>query len=392
MFDYDVVISFAGQQRAEAKAIASCLRKSGAKVFYDDYEKANLWGRNLYDHLADIYQNKGRYCLMLVSADYAAKAWPNHERQNAQARALVDKTGYILPVRFDNTVVPGLPLTISYVRFQDEGAEGICQLLLERLGQPLQSESELPSESVLAKAGDDPQEYWEERKRLPETPVQQAIWSKARWRTWVRPMEFKPARFRDLQHCTRFVQKSRVQISGWQLFPWVSDTVEMGAVWVSGEADIRDRTVHHTERWTLFRSGQFLQYRAFDEIPQLRHRTHALEILRTIAAAFEFAARMAAEGVLAPQARISFELANVAGRALTWPQDQVGDNDFVPRQCWCQDDTFSMMKETTGDELQSKKLQFALELSVDAFMRFGWKVLPRERLTRDLGSAFAAMD
>lgn len=47
MFDYDVAISFAGEQRREAEAIAKCLTDSGVKVFYDKYEQANLWGKDL---------------------------------------------------------------------------------------------------------------------------------------------------------------------------------------------------------------------------------------------------------------------------------------------------------------------------------------------------------
>jgi hypothetical protein len=41
-FEYEVAISFAGEQRPEA--IASCLQNMGITVFYDGYEKANLWG------------------------------------------------------------------------------------------------------------------------------------------------------------------------------------------------------------------------------------------------------------------------------------------------------------------------------------------------------------
>jgi hypothetical protein len=58
MFEYDVVISFAGPQRSVAEAIAACLRNAGAMVFYDAYEVANLWGKNLYDH-ADIHKLRG---------------------------------------------------------------------------------------------------------------------------------------------------------------------------------------------------------------------------------------------------------------------------------------------------------------------------------------------
>jgi len=71
MFEYDVAISFVGEQRKEAEAIADCLKKNEVNVFYDGYEKAVLSGKDLYE----------RFCLMLVSAAYAAKVWPTHERR-----------------------------------------------------------------------------------------------------------------------------------------------------------------------------------------------------------------------------------------------------------------------------------------------------------------------
>jgi len=74
---YDVAISFAGEQRREAEAIASRLRAAGVSVFYDAYEQADLWGKNLYDHLPAVYEHRARYCLMLVSAAYGAKVWTN---------------------------------------------------------------------------------------------------------------------------------------------------------------------------------------------------------------------------------------------------------------------------------------------------------------------------
>ena len=50
-FQYDVAISFAGEQRAEAEAITEHLIASSIKVFYDRHEKADLWGKDLYEHL-----------------------------------------------------------------------------------------------------------------------------------------------------------------------------------------------------------------------------------------------------------------------------------------------------------------------------------------------------
>jgi hypothetical protein len=136
MFEYEVALSFAGEQRSHVHAIAECLKKAGVTVFYDDYEKEKLWGKNLHDHLSDVYQKKARYCVIFASREYAEKVWTNLERQNAQARALQDKgEEYILPVRFDSTEIPGLLPTIGYLDFKREGASGICSALLAKLGK-----------------------------------------------------------------------------------------------------------------------------------------------------------------------------------------------------------------------------------------------------------------
>jgi len=95
--EYDVALSFAGEDRAVADSIAETLRAMGVSVFYDEYEKADLWGKNLYDHLSDVYRKRARFCLMLLSKHYAAKQWTNHERQAAQARAFSENQEYILP-------------------------------------------------------------------------------------------------------------------------------------------------------------------------------------------------------------------------------------------------------------------------------------------------------
>jgi len=133
VFEYDVAISFAGEQRPQARQIADCLRSRGYNPFFDEYEQAALWGKNLQERLADVYQRKAQYCLMLVSQDYVSKVWTSHERRSAQARAVKEKAEYILPVRFDDAEIPGLPDTIGYLDFHAFGVERICELLIEKL-------------------------------------------------------------------------------------------------------------------------------------------------------------------------------------------------------------------------------------------------------------------
>lgn len=130
---YDVVISFAGENRNYAKDLANALRRRNVAVFYDDYEKAALWGVNLYTHLSDVYQNQAQYCVILISEHYAKKLWTNHEREAAQARAFTEHKEYILPVRLDDTKIPGLPPTVGYLKWPPEGAESIANLILDKL-------------------------------------------------------------------------------------------------------------------------------------------------------------------------------------------------------------------------------------------------------------------
>lgn len=133
-FEFDVVFSFAGENRALVEPIAERLRAQGISVFYDAYEQANLWGKDLYVHLHDIYGRRGRYCVMFVSQEYAQKAWTSHERQAAQERAFREKGGeYILPIRIDDTEIPGLPATIGHIPIT-AGTEQICSWLAQKLG------------------------------------------------------------------------------------------------------------------------------------------------------------------------------------------------------------------------------------------------------------------
>jgi hypothetical protein len=112
---YDVALSFAGEDRDYVDQVAGYLRRAHVNVFYDKYEQVDLWGKNLYEHLSDVYQNQARYTVMFVSKHYAEKLWPRHERRSAQERAFRESAEYILPVRFDNTEVPGLPSTTGYL-------------------------------------------------------------------------------------------------------------------------------------------------------------------------------------------------------------------------------------------------------------------------------------
>lgn len=136
-YEYDVGLSFAGEQRDYVEQVAEELESRGVRVFFDDYETATLWGKDLYSHLNEVYEHLCNYCIIFVSVEYARKVWPNHERQSAQARALKEKREYILPVRFDNTKVPGLPNTIYYIDALQTSPSEIAELARQKIGKPI---------------------------------------------------------------------------------------------------------------------------------------------------------------------------------------------------------------------------------------------------------------
>jgi hypothetical protein len=132
-FKYDIVLSFAGEDRGIAENIAHRLKKNNVEVFYDDFEKSDLWGKNLYEHLMQIYSESARYCVMLLSKNYAKKSWTNLERQSAQTRAFREQREYILPIRLDDTKIPGLLETVGYINYPDHKIEEIIALILRKL-------------------------------------------------------------------------------------------------------------------------------------------------------------------------------------------------------------------------------------------------------------------
>ncbi len=100
----------------------------------------SLWGTNLIDHLADIYRNKSHYVVMFISEHYVDKAWTKHERQHAQARSLIANDEYILPVRFDDTDVPGMANTIGYIDLRKMTLSEFVDLVLMKLGKRKENE------------------------------------------------------------------------------------------------------------------------------------------------------------------------------------------------------------------------------------------------------------
>jgi hypothetical protein len=149
---YEVVLSFAGEDRPYVDLVAEILRDNDIELFYDNYEEVSLWGKNLIEHLHKVYSSSARYCVMFISQFYAEKVWPTHERRSAFEKAIGSKEEYILPARFDDTEIPGLHKHISYIDLRKKTPKQFAEMIIQKLGRTIEAEEE---ETLSAEISDD---------------------------------------------------------------------------------------------------------------------------------------------------------------------------------------------------------------------------------------------
>ncbi|MBA2619492.1 MAG: TIR domain-containing protein [Rubrobacter sp.] len=134
---YDVALSFAGEDREYVRSIAENLKTKGVGVFYDDFEKVALWGENLTERFVDIYMKRARHAVLFISEHYRDKVWSRLERRAALARALTEDQAYILPARFDDTEITGLLPTVAYIDLRRLSPAEFSVMICEKIGHDL---------------------------------------------------------------------------------------------------------------------------------------------------------------------------------------------------------------------------------------------------------------
>lgn len=159
-YQYDVALSYAGEDREYVERVAVRLTKLGIKVFYDGFLKETLLGKDLYQHLGNIYQNETRYAVIFISRNYTRKLWTQHELKFAQARAFKEPEEYILPARLDDSELPGLPPTTAYIDLGNVSPEEFAELLARKIAKDVEelkpaiekkiSETEPPDKEIEA--------------------------------------------------------------------------------------------------------------------------------------------------------------------------------------------------------------------------------------------------
>ena len=132
---YEVALSFSGQQREYVRRVAEALRAAKVLLFYDEFEEASLWGKDLTEHLHHVYSESAKYCVIFISQEYVEGMWTTHEKRSAFEAALANNQEYILPARFDDSKLTGLPATTAYLDCRTRTPDDLAGVILRKVGK-----------------------------------------------------------------------------------------------------------------------------------------------------------------------------------------------------------------------------------------------------------------
>ena len=102
-FEYDIGLSFAGEDRKLVEEVLLELSRRNIRAFYDRAETPKLWGEHGGVVLGKIYTKQCRHFMPFISEHYVRKAWPNFEFKKALTKAILTQETFMLPVRIDDT-------------------------------------------------------------------------------------------------------------------------------------------------------------------------------------------------------------------------------------------------------------------------------------------------
>ncbi|WP_338588217.1 TIR domain-containing protein [Paenibacillus sp. Y5S-9] len=131
-YEYDVALSFAGEDRGYVEIIAKELESRGIKVFYDKFEEATLWGKDLHQYLDYLFGKGAAFCVMCISEMYIKKSWCNLERNSAIQRQN-DGGEYILPVCLDLTRIEGITDRFGYLEARNYSPVQLVETIINKI-------------------------------------------------------------------------------------------------------------------------------------------------------------------------------------------------------------------------------------------------------------------
>jgi len=117
-YEFDIAISFAGENRKFANFIVEQLGELDISVFYDRHYEDNYLGGPWSKHFEDVFVHRSRLVAALLDKHHKDKLWPTFERDCFSVRV---PQGEVIPIFLDDTIFPGIPKDLVSIKFILEG-------------------------------------------------------------------------------------------------------------------------------------------------------------------------------------------------------------------------------------------------------------------------------
>ena len=178
---FKIALSFPSERRNFVEKVATLLanRVGRNRVLYDKYYEAEFARPDLDTYLQHLYHAESELIAVFLCADYERKDWCGLEW-----RAILDlikqrQTSTVMPLRFDDTAIPGLFSIDGYVWIGGRSPQEIADLILQRMGintehLPTSSPSSIstpPAPSPALKTWREKLDYLEEERAITADPA-----------------------------------------------------------------------------------------------------------------------------------------------------------------------------------------------------------------------------
>ncbi|RNB83197.1 toll/interleukin-1 receptor domain-containing protein [Brevibacillus nitrificans] len=130
---YDVVFSFAGENRELVREVATILISKNVDVFYDEVEQILLWGKDLKDHFKRVFGSSGRLCILFMSKYYLQKSWCQYELGIIKIHKNCSDGEYILPIILDDTPLPDGMENLAHLDGIGNTSEQLADFIFQKI-------------------------------------------------------------------------------------------------------------------------------------------------------------------------------------------------------------------------------------------------------------------
>jgi hypothetical protein len=117
-YEFDIAISFAGENRELASFITEQLGELDISVFYDKNYEDNYLGGPWSEKFREIFVEQSRLVVALLDEHHQRKVWPTFERDCFSPRVEMEE---VIPIHLDATVFVGIPKDLVSIHFDFDG-------------------------------------------------------------------------------------------------------------------------------------------------------------------------------------------------------------------------------------------------------------------------------